>query len=240
MSQPSGQPQRPSYHRLVIGLTHHMECRGMLAFAAQVARVAEVELAGVFVEDQQLLDLARLPFSSEILAPSGMVRNFDASRVESDLRAVAFGMHAALRKLAEQAHRRYSFQTVRGHLLQELIAQAGAEDLILLRTADYPWRNNAPRQAAPGGPVVLLQSSDAGNGNLLGLAQEIAKSLKLEISILKNYDGPKSLRNLRAGLIIAPSTLFDKGRADIDAFADAAPAPVLIVPANPAASAERR
>lgn len=234
MSNPAEPRPKTAYHRLLIGFNHHMECRNMLAFAAQVARVAEVELAGVFVEDQQLMDLARLPFSSEILASSGMVRNFDASRVESDLRAIALGMHTALRKLAEQAHRQYSFQTVRGHLLHELVAQAGAEDLILLRTADYPWRN-APRQAAPGGPVVLLQSSDTGNGNLLGLAQEIARSLKLQISVLQNYDGPKSLRDLRASLIIAPSTFFDKGRADIDAFVDAAPAPVLIVPAIPAA-----
>lgn len=235
MSNPAESRPKTAYHRLLIGFNHHMECRNMLAFAAQVARVAEVELvAGVFVEDQQLLDLARLPFSSEILASSGMVRNFDASRVESDLRAIALGMHTALRKLAEQAHRQYSFQTVRGHLLHELVAQAGAEDLILLRTADYPW-HNAPRQAAPGGPVLLLQSEDTGNGALLGLAQEIARSLKLQISVLQNYDGPKSLRDLRASLIIAPSTLFDKGRADIDAFVDAAPAPVLIVPANPAA-----
>ena len=230
MTTPPVPPHKMHYHQLLIGFNHHLECRNVLAFAAQVAQVAQVDLAGVFVEDQELLDLARLPFSSEILSASGQTRNLDIHRVESDLRAIALGMQEALRKLAEQARRRYSFRTVRGHLLRELIAQADAGDLILLRTGNDAWRRTRPGAAALRGPVVLLQTQAGENGNLLGLAREIASSLNLDMTIQKNYSGPEMLRTLNAGLIIAPASLFSAPGEDIDRFAEAACAPVLMVP----------
>ncbi len=238
MSQTTESPRKMPYHRLLIGFNHCVECRTVLNFAAQVAEAAEVELAGVFVEDQDLLDLARFPFSTEILSASGAVRNFETQRVESDLRAIAAGMHEALRKLAGRVHRQYSFRTVRGHLMRNLIAMAGAYDLILLRTPDYPWRGNMTGRPSPGGPVILLQPPGAANGNLHDLAQEIAKSMKVAVSIQENYTGPESLPGLNASLLIAPAFLFSSVD-DLDRFVSAAPAPVLIVPANQAPSTPR-
>ncbi len=228
---------KPRYQRLVIGFNHHMECRSVLNFAAQVAQVAEVELAGVFVEDQELLDLARLPFSTEILSASGAIRTIDPQRVESDLRGIALGMREALRKLAEHAQRRYSFRTVRGRLLHELIAQAGSSDLIMLRTADFVWRNTKPGLAASSGPITLLQPAAGENGNLLNLAQGIARSKQQEMVIEKIYEGQTWLRSLNARLIIVSAAMFSKGGEDIERFIEAAPCPVLIVPMTGAETA---
>lgn len=239
MSHASQPPRKMPFHRLLIGFDHCVECRTVLSFAAKVAEAAEVELAGVFVEDQELLDLARFPFSTEILSASGAVRNFEARRVESDLRAIAAGMHEALRKLAGQARRQYSFRTVRGHLLRNLIAMAGADDLILLRTPAYPWRGNMPKRPSPGGPVILLQPPGLANGNLRNFAQEIAKAMKVDVSIQENYTGPDSLPGLNASLLIAPASLFSGGD-ELDRFVSVSPAPVLIVPANQAPSPPRR
>ncbi len=231
MSRAPEQPHKPPYHRLLIGFNHHMECRSVLNFAAQVAQVAGVELAGVFVEDQELLDLARLPFSTEILSSSHQTRNLDSVSMEGELRAIALQMHNALRKLAEHARRQYSFRTVRGHLLHTLIAQAGAGDLLLLRTADFPWRGARPALALISGPVVLLEPPGSGNGTLVSLAQEIARTMKQEIIIEHKYAGPQTLRGLNAGLIIVSTALFGASE-DIERFVEAAPCPVLIVPAS--------
>jgi nucleotide-binding universal stress UspA family protein len=231
MSRAPEPPHKAPYNRLVIGFNHHMECRSVLNFAAQVAQVAGVELAGVFVEDQELLDLARLPFSTEVLTSSRQTRNLDATSMEGELRAIALQMHNALRKLAEHTRRQYSFRTVRGHLLHALIAQAGAGDLLLLRTADFAWRGARPAMAFISGPVVLLEPPGSGNGNLVSLAQEIARTMKQEIVIEHKYAGPQTLRGLNEGLIIVPGTLFTADD-DIERFVAAAPCPVLLVPAS--------
>lgn len=224
-------PRKTRFHRLLIGFNHHVECRSVLNFAGRVAQAAEVELAGVFVEDQDLFDLARLPFSTEILAASGAIRNLDTQRVESDLRAVAVGTRDALRKLAEQMRRQYSFRTVRGHFLRDLIALANADDLILLRAANYPWRERMPRAGAPPGPVLLLQPPGKGNGDLVSLAREIARSMNVPVSISEDCSDPATLRDLRASLIIVPASIFSRAE-DIDRFAAAAGSPLLIVPST--------
>ena len=237
MSNGGGESSKQSYHRLLIGFNHHAECRKVLNFAAHVAQAAGAELSGVFVEDQDLLDLARLPFTTEILSASGVIRNFDSHRAESDLRAIAKGMHDALRKLAGEVKKHYSFRTIRGHLLHDLIALGGKEDLILFQNDTYLWPGHAPRRRTSPGPVLLLQSPGKGGGTdrLLALAREIARSMHLEVHILENYSGPESLLNVKASLIIAPLTLFNSGE-DMDRFAAAAPAPVLMVPSTEASS----
>ncbi|MSP42199.1 MAG: hypothetical protein EXR08_02335 [Alphaproteobacteria bacterium] len=137
MNSGGSEPSKSPYHRLLIGFSHHAECRSVLYFAAHVAQAAGAELEGVFVED--LLDLARFPFATEILSASGVIRNFDSHRAESDLRAIAKGMHDALCKLAGEVEKHYSFHTIRGHLLRDLIALGGEEDLILFQSGNYLW-----------------------------------------------------------------------------------------------------
>ena len=82
-----------------------------------------------------------------------------------------------------------------------------------------------------GGPVVLLEPPGSGNGNLVRLAQEIARTTQQEIVIEHNYEGPQNLRGLSAGLIIVPGTLFTASE-DIERLVAAAPCPVLTVPAS--------
>ncbi len=235
MSQQAEPGPKPRYHRLLIGFNHHTECRSVLGFAAQVSQAAGVELAGVFVEDQDLLDLARLPFSAEILSSSRQTRNLDFNSIEGELRAIAWQMQRSLRILAERTKRQYSFRTVRGHLLRALIAQVEAGDLVLLRTACVPWPSTKPAMSIIGdirGPVVLLEPPGSGNGNLVALAQEIARIMKQELVVLREYSGPQTLRSLNAGLIIAPAALLSADAAGngVERFVDAAPCPVLLVP----------
>lgn len=224
-------PHKTLYKRLVIGFNHHLECRSVLNFAAEVAQAAGAELAGVFVEDQELLDLARLPFSTEILSSSCQTRNLDSTSLEDEMRAIALQMHNALRRLAEHTRSQYSFRTVRGHLLRALVEQAEAGDLLLLRSGDFPWHSASPAMALIAGPVVLLEPHGSGNGNLVRLAHDVARAMQQQIVIEHNYAGPQTLHGMNAGLIIVPGTLFT-GEDDTERFVAAARCPVLIVPAS--------
>jgi len=231
MSSAAPHTGKSPYRRLLLGFNHHAECRAVFDFAAQVSRVADVELSGVFVEDQDLLDMARLPFSMELLAASRQTRNLDFESIERDMRAIAMQMQNALRKLAERAQRHYSFRTVRGHLLRALVTQADPGDLILLRTACDLWRGVKPSLS---GPVMLLEPPGSSNGVLAALARAIAHDLKQDFILVKTYHGPESVRHLHAGLLIASLSLFDTGSSwrEIERFVEAAPCPVLLAPAG--------
>lgn len=220
------------YQRLLIGFNHHVECRSVLEFAAQLAQIAEIELAGVFVEDQQLLDLARLPFTTEILRSSHQSRTLVSANIERDMRALADSLQKSLRLVAERARRQFSFRTVRGNLLRELIAQTGANDLILLRTACDPWWRPASAPAEINGPVVMLTPPPGANGDLAGLARQIAQAMHQQLVEVPAMTGAQAILALHPGVIIASAGMFayDTSGAAIESFVDAAPCPVLIVP----------
>lgn len=231
---PERDPKRPR-RRLVIGFSHQMECRTALDFATYVAGAVEVELMGVFVEDQELLDLARLPFSIEFLAASKQTRNLDAGNMGNELRAIAGDMQKALQKLAERAKRPYSFRITHGRMLPQLTALAHADDLILLRTACVAWRQAAVAPT-PNGPVVVLAVSESGNDDLLRLARAIAHEINQQVILVADYIGAESLRALRPRLVIASTSMFasDVRAAEIERLINVMDCPVLIVPSTTA------
>lgn len=220
------------YQRLLIGFNHHVECRSVLGFVAQLAQITEVELAGVFVEDEQLLDLARLPFTTEILRSSHQARTLVSANVERDMRALADSLQRSLRIVAERSRRQFSFRTVRGRLLRELLAQTGAHDLILLRTACDPWWRPASAPTENKGPVVMLEPPPGANGDLAGLARQIAQAMKQQLVEAPAITGAQAILALHPSIIIASAGMFahDTSGAAIESFVDAAPCPVLIVP----------
>lgn len=220
------------YQRLLIGFNHHVECRSVLGFVAQLAQITEVELAGVFVEDEQLLDLARLPFTTEILRSSHQARTLVSANVERDMRALADSLQKSLRIVAERSRRQFSFRTVRGRLLHELLAQTGAYDLILLRTACDPWWRPASAPTEIKGPVVMLEPPPGANGDLAGLARQIAQAMKQQLVEVPAITGAQAILALHPGIIIASAGMFahDTSGAAMESFVDAAPCPVLLVP----------
>lgn len=99
--------------RVVVWLDSASEIRTALATAARLAARAKAPLHGVFVEDEDLLRLARLPGMREITWKTGATR-LAPGRIEEELRLAA---EHARQELAAAANRRglaWSFETVRG------------------------------------------------------------------------------------------------------------------------------
>jgi nucleotide-binding universal stress UspA family protein len=93
---------------------------------------AEVE--GVFVEDIDLVHLAELPVGRELHLISGHAHAFDRELLENQFGAEAAEARRTLRTLTERAQVRSTFRVVRGRVDVEIIAAAGAGDLLVLGT----------------------------------------------------------------------------------------------------------
>lgn len=77
------------YRRAVLGLGTGSIDRHLLRAAGEFARLLELEMLGVFIEDRSLLGLAALPFSRELRLPGHDWQTLKPQRVGDELRAAA-------------------------------------------------------------------------------------------------------------------------------------------------------
>jgi hypothetical protein len=94
-----------------------------LAAARTLVETLGAELAGLFVEDINLLRLAALPFTREVGATSGMSRPIELADVERTLRVQAESAKRLLSELAAELSVPWSFHVERGDVLQHVLAQ---------------------------------------------------------------------------------------------------------------------
>jgi hypothetical protein len=137
--------------------------------AAALARALGVELAGLFVEDANLVRLAGLPFARQIPVSGGPARPVEREALEAQLRALAAAARQDLARAASSVQVTWTFEVRRGALPAEVLAAAGEADLLLLgaglaalardalegRLVEPPDRPAAPR-SSPGRPALAL------------------------------------------------------------------------------------
>lgn len=127
------EPERPtSIRRIVVALDASRSSLAALEAAAELAAALRAELAGLFVEDENLVRLAELPLAREYDRISPRPRPMSASELR---RHIARQARHAERALSEQAETRkvtWSFRTVRGHVTREVRAAASTADLLVL------------------------------------------------------------------------------------------------------------
>lgn len=117
--------------RIVVGLEPVPFSRPVLEAAAELARRMEAELVGLFVESQDLLHFAGLPFAREVGFTSATRRALDVGSMERALRALAKETQETLAAVAGRTAVQWSFRVARGSLAAELLAAAGEADLII-------------------------------------------------------------------------------------------------------------
>ena len=153
--------RQPLVRRILIGLDATGESLAALEVAAQVAARLEAELAGLFVEDVDLLRLAALPYAREVGFGGGQGRRLDPATVERQMRGQAAAARRALAETAERRHLRWSFRVARGRVEAELMAAAAESDLVALGKAFRPLTRRArlgrtARAVATGAPAAVL------------------------------------------------------------------------------------
>jgi nucleotide-binding universal stress UspA family protein len=145
--------------RILIALDASAKSLAALEQAAALAARLDAELLGLFVEDVNLLRLARLPFTREIGLWSALSRRLEDTDMQRALRGEARRAQQAFDAVAERLHVQCSFRVVRGRVVTEVLEAARTADLVtiaLTRGAVFGTTTRALVAGAPS-PVLLLQ-----------------------------------------------------------------------------------
>jgi len=182
-----------------------------VAAARELARSLRLELAGLFVENLDLLRLAALPIAREVGAVSGAVRSIELTDVERSLRVQAEQVRGILSGLAAELDLPWSFRVERGDLLERVLAELSETAAAVFAPA--PRKGHAAARLAAGVPpprqiLVVLDPTPAGS-RAVNTAQRLSltSGAALSVAIVSREKTPlavlaekaaKSLPSLRA------------------------------------------
>lgn len=108
-----------------------------LEAAADIAGKRGADVLGVFVEELNLVRSAGYGFSREVGSASGISRPFDQEILEQRMRGVAERARAALARAVKHSGGRQALSIARGHVIDEVLALAGPDDLLVLGRAGW-------------------------------------------------------------------------------------------------------
>jgi nucleotide-binding universal stress UspA family protein len=139
--------------RVIVGLDPALQSRALLEAAVELAERMEAELVGLFVENQDLLHFAGLPFAREVGFASATRRTLDVESMERSLRALAKEAQQTLASVAGRTAVQWSFRVVRGSPAAELLAVAEESDLVIANLED-------PAELPPSVSVRVVRAGD--------------------------------------------------------------------------------
>jgi len=178
--------------RVIVPLDASSETGTAIDTAARLAARWRVPLHGVFIEDEELIGLAGLPFARQVTLGVGL-EPLTKGQVEDDFRAFAERARRELAEVAERHEVQWSFETVRGPLTPDMLD--GENDFVVAGAASRPIGDHfriaarswswmtvvarpfllAKRQWETGGSVLaLLCRQDPKSARALEVASQIA------------------------------------------------------------------
>jgi hypothetical protein len=163
--------------RILVPLDAASELASAVDTAARLAARWQVPLHGLFVEDEDLLHLADLPFSRQA-SLGGAAEKLTAEHVGQHFRRAALRAYAILAAAAERHGVKWSFETVRGS--PETLSLAASErDLVVACALTRPvgghfrvecrWWSSVDRGR---GSFLLTRQPAEANGPVLALLQD--------------------------------------------------------------------
>jgi hypothetical protein len=193
------------FGRVLVALGGHSAgaAGGVIDLATDLARALNVEIAALFVEEEQLFDFVRLPIGAAVQSGAReAVARPDQLLIEEILARQARLYRLALARRAREADLRWSFEIRRGDPLQLVQAIAGPGDLVILSgtMTGVTLRSSvvaalqamtraaavivtAPQQPQRRGAIAVIDQGGLAAG-FAELAAQIAASLREELSVL--------------------------------------------------------
>ncbi|WP_372716882.1 hypothetical protein [Immundisolibacter sp.] len=148
----------PNPPRVVVAVDASAASLLALELAADLAVALRASLAGLYVEEEDLLHAAGLACVREVRAQSGQLAPFTADALQRHWRALAADARNALTRIAQTRQLAWSFEVVRGQAAQVMSEAARSARLTGLGTgARGPGRlGSLARAALVGAEASLL------------------------------------------------------------------------------------
>jgi nucleotide-binding universal stress UspA family protein len=181
--------------RILVALDASTHSLAALNAAAELAASQHAELVGLFVEDENLVHLAGLPFAQEVRSPAATKEPMTSESMEHQLHLQASQARWALEKAAKRAKAQYSFRTIRGQVTPSVLAAALDADLVAMGRVSRPL--NSRRR--------LGSTARAATANIAGSVLLMQEGSDLSYPVLVTYDGsPAAWKALAAATKLAP------------------------------------
>ncbi|MCR8913383.1 universal stress protein [Marinobacter panjinensis] len=212
--------QAPARGRVLVLIDGSRMSYAALEAAADIAGKRGADILGVFVEELNLVRSAGYGFSREVGSVSGISRPFDPGILEQRMRRLADHARAALAGAVKQRGGKAALSIARGRVIDEVLAIAGPDDLLVLgRTG---WSSPAGARLgstarglirqSPGQVllwceqklpyqnrvVVFLNDHDEANHRATLAAAEISRNSHLPVTIILGADHEPSADRLDA------------------------------------------
>ena len=163
--------------RVIVSLEAAADNRGAIETASRLAARAGAPLHGVFIEDEELLHVAALPFTRQ-LTPGIGIRPFTVEDTELQLKAAAERVRHELVAAARRHRVDASFEVVRGGS-GAVLSGISESDLVVAGALGRPiaghfriecrWWSSIG--AAPG-PFLLARHGEGGAGSVIVLLDD--------------------------------------------------------------------
>lgn len=155
--------------------------------AFNLARQMNARLEGLFVEDLNLLRLAQLPFSQEIVANSAQRRPLGSAALEQALRSQAGQLQRLLAQQAAAQRIECGFSVVRDHLLRAVRNAAREADLFIIEGQRFQQKQSSPGRNL--GPAVAAVY----DGHLAPIetAGRLARGGSVRVLLMAHRDGAR-------------------------------------------------
>ena len=151
-----------------------------VGLAVDIARSIKSRLRGVFIEDEDLLRLSRLPFTREISLTTAEARPLEIERIERAMRAAARQFRQVLEREARGLKAGWSFDLVRGRVAEIGLRSRDEAACVIVARAQS---RRAVSGHAPRRILVVAGESRHQAKALKGLVQSLAGQ-RVEVTLV--------------------------------------------------------
>lgn len=188
----TGEPTQRHGERVLVALGADPDCLDLLEHAADLARAIDAELAGLFVEDENLLRLSQLP-GSEIVFATGSSRRTSMADMERQLKSRASEAQKRLEQVAARRKIAWSFEVRRCGWSEAMSDAARSARVVATGRSGRtpirgyglaPTRDRAQQAHGSRGGLAVLYEDGKAAGEVLALGARAAAALSLPLTVL--------------------------------------------------------